>query len=142
MMLARGPSSFYVLRFLLGIAEAGFFPGIAFYLTEWFPAEARDRAIAKFMTAIPISGVIGGPVSGALMGLDGVLGLAGWQWLFLLEGLPAVLLGVAVLVYLPDRVEDAKWLEAGPREWLTKKNWRWSENDASSITAPVSRRLS
>jgi ACS family tartrate transporter-like MFS transporter len=121
MMFARGPASFYVFRFLLGIAEAGFFPGIVFYLSEWFPSEARARAIAKFMTAIPISGVIGGPISGALMGLNGRLGLAGWQWLFLLEGLPAVLLGVAVLAYLPDRPEDAGWLEAEQRQWLTKQ---------------------
>lgn len=121
MMFVRGPSSFYVLRFLLGVAEAGFFPGIVFYLSQWFPSEARARAIAKFMTAIPISGAIGGPVSGALMGLNGVLGLAGWQWLFLLEGLPAVLLGVAVLACLPDRVEDAVWLESEQREWLTRQ---------------------
>ena len=100
MMFVRGPVSFYVLRFLLGIAEAGFFPGIIFYLSEWFPAEARARAVARFMTAIPVSGMIGGPISGALLGLNGRLGLTGWQWLFLLEGLPAVVLGFAVLRYL------------------------------------------
>src|SRR6266850_5408969 len=101
MMFVRGPISFYALRFVLGIAEAGFFPGIIFYLSGWFPAEARARAIARFMTAIPVSGMIGGPISGALLGLGGRLGLTGWQWLFLLEGLPAVVLGVAVLRLLP-----------------------------------------
>jgi MFS family permease len=105
MMFVRAPFSFYVLRFLLGVAEAGFFPGIIFYLSEWFPAEARARAVARFMTAIPISGIIGGPISGALLGLDGWFGLVGWQWLFLLEGIPAVVLGLIVLVYLPDRPE-------------------------------------
>src|SRR5215467_3052617 len=90
MMFVRGPLSFYTLRFLLGMAEAGFFPGMIYYLGHWFPAEARARALARFMTAIPISGIIGGPISGLLLGLGGRLRLAGWQWLFLLEGLPAV----------------------------------------------------
>lgn len=121
MMFVRGPFSFYVLRFLLGIAEAGFFPGIIFYLSEWFPAGARARAVARFMTAIPLSGVIGGPVSGALLGLSGRLNLTGWQWLFLLEGLPAVVLGLAVLRYLPDRPEDAGWLAPDQRSWLTTR---------------------
>jgi ACS family tartrate transporter-like MFS transporter len=121
MMFVRGPLSFYVLRFVLGIAEAGFFPGIIFYLSEWFPADARARAVARFMTAIPVSAVIGGPVSGALLGLSGRLGLAGWQWLFLLEGLPAVLLGVAVLRYLPDRPDEAAWLPPEQRTWLIER---------------------
>jgi ACS family tartrate transporter-like MFS transporter len=121
MMFVRGPGSFYVLRFLLGIAEAGFFPGIIFYLSEWFPSEARARAIARFMTAIPVSGMIGGPISAALMGLNGWLGLAGWQWLFLLEGVPAVVLGLVVLCYLPDRPEDATWLRPEQREWLVER---------------------
>ena len=121
MMFVRGPISFYAIRFLLGIAEAGFFPGIIFYLSEWFPAEARARAIARFMTAIPVSGMIGGPISGALMGLSGRLGLTGWQWLFLLEGVPAVVLGVAVLLYLPDRPEGAAWLEPEQRRWLVER---------------------
>src|SRR5262245_31477233 len=121
MMFVRGPLSFYLLRFLLGIAEAGFFPGIIFYLSGWFPAEARARAIARFMTAIPVSGMIGGPISGALLGLDGRLGLTGWQWLFLLEGLPAVVLGVAVLRFLPDRPEVAQWLAPDQRTWLTTR---------------------
>jgi ACS family tartrate transporter-like MFS transporter len=121
MMFVRGPLSFYVLRFLLGIAEAGFFPGIIFYLSEWFPAEARARAVARFMTAIPISGIIGGPISGALLGLDGRFGLAGWKWLFLIEGVPAVVLGLIVLVYLPDRPEGVSWLTSEQRKWLTKR---------------------
>jgi MFS family permease len=121
MMFIRWPFSFYAFRFLLGIAEAGFFPGIIFYLSEWFPSEARARAIARFMTAIPVSGIIGGPISGALMGLNGRLGLAGWQWLFVLEGVPAVVLGVAVFRYLPDRPEGAAWLEPEQRRWLAER---------------------
>ena len=121
MMFVRGPLSFYLLRFLLGVAEAGFFPGIIFYLSQWFPAAVRARAVARFVTAIPVSGVIGGPISGALLGLHGRLGLAGWQWLFLLEGLPAVVLGVVVLFYLPDRPEGATWLAAEQRRWLMER---------------------
>jgi ACS family tartrate transporter-like MFS transporter len=118
MMLARGPAHFYVLRFLLGAAEAGFFPGIIFYLTRWFPARERARTIAAFMTAILLAGIIGGPVSGTLLSLDGLGGLAGWQWLFLLEGLPAVVLGFVVLSYLTDRPDDARWLSADERAAL------------------------
>jgi len=121
MMFVRGPLSFYALRFLLGIAEAGFFPGIIFYLGGWFPAEARARAIARFMTAIPVSGMIGGPISGWLLGLGGAWGLTGWQWLFLLEGLPAVVLGVVVLRFLPDGPEAAPWLAVEQREWLAAR---------------------
>lgn len=118
MMFVQGPRSFYLLRFLLGVAEAGFFPGIIFYLANWFPAAARARAISWFMTAIPISAVIGGPLSGALLGLDGVAGLRGWQWLFLLEGLPSVVLGIAVLWFLTERPADASWLTVEERGWL------------------------
>jgi len=103
MMFVRTPLTFYTLRFLLGAAEAGFFPGMIYYLSLWYPEAQRARAIAAFMTAVPLSGVIGGPLSGVLLSLNGVAGLAGWQWLFLVEGLPAVLLGVIVLVYLTDR---------------------------------------
>ena len=110
MMLVTGPNSFYALRLLLGIAEAGFFPGVAFYLSTWFPAEYRTRIIAWFMVAIPISAVVGGPVSGYLLAMDGVAGLAGWQWLFLLEGLPVVFVGFIVLRVLSERPEDAPWL--------------------------------
>lgn len=121
MIVVQGPISFYVLRFLLGVAEAGFFPGIIFYLSQWFPSEARARAVARFMTAIPVSGIIGGPISGALLGLDGWIGLAGWRWLFLLEGVPAVVLGLIVLRYLPDRPEDVAWLKPEQRNWLTER---------------------
>ena len=108
--LAVGPNSFYALRLLLGIAEAGFFPGVAFYLGTWFPSQYRTRMIAWFMVAIPVSSVIGGPMSGWLLGLDGLGGLAGWQWMFLLEGLPVVFVGVALLWVLADRPEDVTWL--------------------------------
>lgn len=121
MLFARGPTSFYLLRFLLGAAEAGFFPGIVFYLTEWFPCEGRARVIARFMAAIPLAGIIGGPLSGALLGLGGRFGLAGWQWLFLIEGIPSVVLGVATLVYLTDRPETAHWLGDAERAWLTER---------------------
>lgn len=121
MMLVRGVASFYTLRALLGVVEAGFFPGMILYLTYWFPAVERARAVASFMTAIPISGVVGGPISGALLGLNGVAGLAGWQWLFLLEGLPSVLLGAAALWYLTDRPANARWLPAEGRAWLSER---------------------
>jgi len=110
MMFVRGAAGFYTLRFLLGLAEAGFFPGIIFYLTRWFPARERARTIAAFMTATQMAGVIGGPVSGALLSLHGAGGLDGWQWLFLLEGIPAVVLGVSVLGVLTERPEEAAWL--------------------------------
>ena len=110
MALAVGPTSFYVLRALLGAAEAGFFPGVAFYLATWFPAEYRTRIIAWFMVAIPISSVIGGPVSGLLLRMDGVAGLAGWQWLFLVEGLPVVVVGLVLLWMLADTPENTAWL--------------------------------
>jgi ACS family tartrate transporter-like MFS transporter len=118
MMFVRGPASFYALRFLLGVAEAGFFPGMILYLTYWFPPLERARAVARFMTATAIAGVVGGPVSGALLGLDGVAGLRGWEWLFLLEGLPAVGLGLVVLVYLPDGPAGASWLTPAERRAL------------------------
>jgi len=118
MVFVSGPRSFYTLRFLLGAAEAGFFPGVIFYLKNWFPVRARARTVARFMTAAPLSGVVGGPVSGALLGLHLTAGLAGWQWMFLLEGVPAVLLGAVVLVYLVDCPEEAAWLSGEEREWL------------------------
>jgi ACS family tartrate transporter-like MFS transporter len=118
MMLVTTPRSFYTLRFLLGLAEAGFFPGVILYLRNWFPAGARARTMALFMTAGPLSGVIGGPVSGALLTLDRTGGLAGWQWLFLLEGVPAVLLGIVVFFHLADHPNDASWLSGDERQWL------------------------
>ncbi|HEU5254800.1 MAG TPA: MFS transporter [Vicinamibacterales bacterium] len=106
----QGPQSWYVLRLLLGVAEAGFFPGITFYLATWFPVEYRARMLAWFLVAIPASTVVGGPVSGLVLQMDGFAGLAGWQWLFIVEGLPATLLGIATLFILPDRPEDASFL--------------------------------
>ena len=111
----QGPQSWYVLRLLLGIAEAGFFPGITFYLATWFPAEYRARMLAWFLVAIPASTVVGGPISGLILQMDGAGGLAGWQWLFIIEGLPATLLGIAALRVLPDRPEDAPFLTAEER---------------------------
>jgi ACS family tartrate transporter-like MFS transporter len=121
MMFVRTTPTFYVLRFLLGAAEAGFFPGVVYYLSHWYPEGQRARAIAAFMTAVPVSGVVGGPLSGALLSLNGLFGLAGWQWLFLVEGLPAILLGVIVLVYLPDRPETADWLSSEEKDWLVSR---------------------
>jgi ACS family tartrate transporter-like MFS transporter len=121
MMFVRGASGFYVLRFLLGAAEAGFFPGIIYCLTRWFPSRERARAIAGFMTAVLGAGVIGGPLSGALLSMKGLGGLAGWQWLFLLEGLPAVALGFVVLTALPETPADARWLTPSERLALTMR---------------------
>ena len=118
MAFIGGETSFYVVRVLLGFAEAGFFPGIIFFLTLWFPAKERARIIGLFMAAIPLSSVIGAPVSGALLGLDGWLGLHGWQWLYILEAAPAVILSVVVLRYLTDSPADATWLAADERAWL------------------------
>ena len=118
MMFVRAAPTFYLLRFLLGAAEAGFFPGVVYYFSHWFPEGQRARAIAAFMTAVPVSGVIGGPLSGALLTLNGFFGLAGWQWLFLVEGIPAILLGIIVLVYLTDRPEAANWLSSAEKDWL------------------------
>jgi MFS transporter, ACS family, tartrate transporter len=135
MMFVRTTPTFYILRFLLGAAEAGFFPGMVYYLSQWYPEAQRARAIAAFMTAVPVSGVIGGPLSGALLSLNGVFGLAGWQWLFLVEGLPAMLLGVIVLFYLIDRPEAAHWLAPAERNWLA--NELASERITRSATHPI-----
>jgi MFS family permease len=135
MMFVRTPAQFYWARFLLGVAEAGFFPGIAYYLSQWFPAERRARSLAGFMIAIPISAAIGNPLGAWLLGLNGSLGLRGWQWLFLLEGIPSVLLGVAVLVLLTDRVEEAGWLSEDQRAWLAARLAR--DEDQSSAPHEV-----
>jgi ACS family tartrate transporter-like MFS transporter len=108
----RGPASFYGLRFLLGVAEAGFFPGMIFYLTLWFPRSYRARFTAAFMTAVPLANIIGAPLSGLILGMSGIGQLAGWQWLFVIEGLPACFLALAVLKFLPDGPEKASWLRA------------------------------
>ena len=117
-MLVTTPRSFYALRFLLGAAEAGFFPGMILYFRSWFPADARARVVAMFMTAGPVSGIIGGPISGALLGMHHMRGLSGWQWLFLLEGLPAIALGVLAFFVISDQPENARWLSPEQRTWL------------------------
>lgn len=119
MMFVTTPLSFYVLRFILGAAEAGFFPGLILYLTHWFPARERARAVALFMTATAMAGVIGAPISSAILQLDGLGGLHGWQWLFIIEGLPAVLLAPVVLRRLTERPADATWLNPDERDWLS-----------------------
>ena len=122
MMFVTTPWSFYLLRFLLGVAEAGFFPGIVLYLSYWFPARQRARAVSRFMTGSAVTGMIGLPLSGAIMHyMKGVGGLAGWQWLFLLEGLPTAVLGIVTLYYLTDRPEDAHWLSPSERQWLAER---------------------
>jgi ACS family tartrate transporter-like MFS transporter len=119
MIFVTGERSFYALRFALGLAEAGFFPGIVLYLTYWIPARERAKNSALFMTAAPVAMLVGAPLSEALLGLDGRLGFAGWQWVFLIEGLPAVLLGVLALVVLTDKPDQAQWLDPGERAWLS-----------------------
>jgi MFS transporter, ACS family, tartrate transporter len=121
MMFVVGQWSFYSMRVLLGLAEAGFFPGMILYLTYWIPARERARTGAMFMMAIPVAMLVGAPVSEGLLKLDGVAGLQGWQWLFLVEGLPAVILGFAALKFLTDRPEQATWLPTSDREWLSKE---------------------
>ncbi|HTU18126.1 MAG TPA: MFS transporter [Gemmataceae bacterium] len=122
LMFVRGPWSLYLLRFLLGLAEAGFFPGIILYLSYWFPARERARAVSLFMTGSAVTGIVGNPISGTILGqLGGTAGLKGWQWLFLLEGVPTVLLGVVALFYLTDRPEQASWLTPAQRDWLTAR---------------------
>jgi ACS family tartrate transporter-like MFS transporter len=118
MMFVQGRPSFYAMRVLLGLAEAGFFPGVILYLTYWIPARERARTGALFMTAAPVAMLIGAPVSGLLLQMDGAAGLHGWQWLFIVEGLPACILGVLALVWLTDRPEQATWLASDEREWL------------------------
>ena len=118
MMFVRTPLEFNVLRFLLGVAEAGFFPGVIYYLTLWFPASMRARAISRFYIALPLSSVVMGSLAGWLMGLNGTLGLSGWQWLFLIEGLPAAFFSIVILKYLPDSPDTANWLTTHERSWL------------------------
>jgi ACS family tartrate transporter-like MFS transporter len=120
-MAVRTPAQFYTARFLLGVAEAGFFPGVIYYTAQWFPAKYRARAIAGFAIAIPLSRAVGGPLGGALLELGGVGHLSGWQWLFLLEGIPSVVLGLAVLQYLTERPAEASWLSAEQRDWLARR---------------------
>ena len=120
MAFVQGQTSFYILRFLLGAAEAGFFPGIILYLSYWFPHRQRAAATSLFMAAAPLSTVLGSPLSSALLEMNGVWGMKGWQWLFVLEAIPAVILGFVVLAYMTDRPEQAKWLKDDERAWLSQ----------------------
>jgi MFS transporter, ACS family, tartrate transporter len=120
MAFVRGPTSFYALRFLLGAAEAGFFPGIILYLSYWFPTGRRASVTALFMAAAPVSTALGSPVSAALLEMNGVLAMKGWQWLFVLEAIPAVVLGVVVLFHMTDRPALARWLPEDERAWLVQ----------------------
>lgn len=119
MAFIQGPTSFYVMRFLLGAAEAGFFPGVLYYITQWFPVRHRGKILGLFILSQPIAMMITGPVSGGLLGLDGVLGLHGWQWLFIVIGVPAILLTWPVLRWLPDGPRQVSWLSDAEKAWLT-----------------------
>ena len=135
MAFIQGPVSFYVLRFLLGVAEAGFFPGIIVYLSYWFPLNRRSEVTALFMAAAPAAGFVGSPISGALMHLDGLLHLRGWQWLFIAEAIPALVLGVITLRFLTNRPADATWLMADERAWLANTMLR----ERATVKDPRSR---
>lgn len=128
MVFVNSSTTFYVLRFMLGVAEAGFFPGIILYLTYWFPATERGKCISRFMTAIPLSGLIGAPISGALLDMNGTLNIAGWKWMFLLEALPSILMGFYVFLFLPDRPETCRWLNESEKNLL--KNFGQERNDS------------
>ncbi len=135
-----GPVSYFGARILLGVAEAGFFPGIIFYMTAWFPAALRARVVAWFMLAIPVATILGNIASGLILSsMQGVAGLEGWQWLFILEGIPSVLLGFSVLFLLPDGPRDATWLDPEEREWLEAERLR---EDSRRLEAGGSDKLS
>lgn len=119
--LISGPTSFYSIRFLLGLTEAGFFPGVAFLLSSWFPAEYQARMLAFLLLGVPVSSVVGGPISGALLGLDQFAGLAGWQWMFVIEGLPSAILGFVMLWALADRPSTARWLTEEERNAVNRR---------------------
>ena len=121
MMFVRTPWQFYTLRFLLGVAEAGFFPGVVYYLSHWFPRKVRGRAISRFYFFGPLSSTIMGAASPPLLGLHGIAGLSGWQWLFLVEGLPAAFVGVAIFLLLPDSPESVDWLDSEQKEWIDRQ---------------------
>ena len=136
-MLVRSAGQFYLARLLLGVAEAGFFPGIVYYIGCWFPAPYRARALAAVLIGSPISQVIGGALGGALLGLSGHAGLAGWQWLFLFEGIPSILLGIGLLRYLTGQPREARWLSAQQRDWLTARLKKDEPGSASTPTSPL-----
>ncbi|MBS0332367.1 MAG: MFS transporter, partial [Proteobacteria bacterium] len=132
MALVRTDWQFYLVRFLLGAAEAGFFPGVIYYLGLWFPQAYRGRAVSRFYIAAPLASVVMGAVAGGLLGLDGRLGLHGWQWLLIAEGAPAVILAAVFLKLLPDTPADASWLSAGQKAWLTAR----IAADNAAVAAP------
>jgi MFS transporter, ACS family, tartrate transporter len=121
MVFVGSASGFYAMRFLLGVAEAGFFPGVLLYLTAWFPARERAKTVAMFAVGGLVAGIVGSPLSGAILGLDGVAGLAGWQWLFILEAAPAIVLRVVVFFALPDGPEDVAWMSAEEKRLLRER---------------------
>ncbi|MEO8309399.1 MAG: MFS transporter [Pseudomonadota bacterium] len=121
MMFVQGKWSFYTLRVLLGVAEAGFLPGVLYYLSQWFPPRERGRAVSWFLLGIPLSSVFGGPLAGLLLGMDGWHGLRGWQWLFVMEGVPAIVLGVTTWFLLPDKPRDARWLKPDERALIERR---------------------
>ncbi len=121
MMFVSNAEQFYILRFLLGVAEAGFYPGVIYYFSSWFPPCHRSRAVSRFYIAVPLASLVMGAVSGWLLDLDGTAGLAGWQWLFLAQGLPTVLVGLAVLAWLPDRPATVSWLTPAERDWIEEE---------------------
>ena len=121
-MFVETPTGFYVLRFLLGLAEAGFYPGVILYLTYWYPAQRRAKIIALFMSAIPVAGIFGNPLSGWIMeAFHGAHGLQGWQWMFLIEALPAILIGIVTVMYLDNGIDRAKWLSDEEKRLLTRE---------------------
>ena len=139
MAWVQGPKSFLTMRFILGVAEAGFFPGVILYLTYWFPARYRARIISRFMLSIPISLAVGAPVSTWLLQLDGVLGLHGWQWLYILEGVPAALMPIAVLTLLPNNPTQASWLSEKEKNWLQRELEQDRERGSVKPTASIAK---
>lgn len=139
MAWVQGPKSFLTMRFILGVAEAGFFPGVILYLTYWFPARYRARIISRFMLSIPISLAVGAPVSTWLLQLDGLLGLHGWQWLYILEGVPAAVLPIAVLTLLPDNPTKASWLTEEEKDWLRQELEQDRERGSGKPTASIAK---
>ena len=134
MMFVRTPGQFYVMRFLLGMAEAGFFPGVVYYLSQWFPRTQRGRAISRFYFFGPLSQAVMGPASAGLLGLHGLSGLRGWQWLFLAEGLPAAFVGIAIFMLLPDSYRSVRWLTPSQSEWIERQ----LDSDSKRMAAPQS----
>ncbi|NHN86909.1 MFS transporter [Acetobacter musti] len=140
--LINGSTGFYIVRFLLGAAEAGFFPGVIFYISHWFPAQQRAKATSLFMASAPLAAVFGSPLSGVVLGLSGFLGLKGWQWLFLSEAVPALFLGMMCLFYMTDRPEQASWLEEDERAWLVTTINAEKAAKVSTETSRIGRAIS